>query len=132
MPTYEIECPKCGELAEIFRSIEQRHDTPECFSCQTKMKVIISAVKGFVDFPAATGGYQSPATGKWIDTSAKRKDDFKESKTRPWEGKEQEVKEMERQQMYREQKEDKKLDDTVRSAYYALTPEQRKTLTNPK
>ncbi len=37
--------------------------------------------------------YQSPVTGKWIDTPAQRRDDLARSGSRPWEGMEREKKE---------------------------------------
>jgi hypothetical protein len=37
--------------------------------------------------------YQSPVTGKWIDTPSQRRDDLKRTGSRPWEGREQETKE---------------------------------------
>jgi len=135
MPTYNCQCPKCNEEAEVFLSFKQQEDPksfPLCFTCKTQMQQILYPTRGFVDFPAAGGGYISHGTGEYIDTTKKRKEDLRKSKSRPWEGLESEKREAARQNAYREQKEDAKLDDTVRKAYYQLSPEQRKTLTNPK
>lgn len=50
--------------------------------------------------------YQSPVTGKWIDTPAQRRDDLARNNCRPWEGLEQEKKEA----AVREQRMDADLD----------------------
>lgn len=50
--------------------------------------------------------YQSPITGKWIDTPSQRRDDLARNNCRPWEGLEQEKKEA----AIREQRMDADLD----------------------
>lgn len=135
MPIYECQCPKCEEEAEVSLTFTEQEDPknfPKCFSCKTQMLQILSPTRGWVDFPAAQGGYVSHGTGEYVDTTKKRKEDLRKSKCRPWEGIDSEKREAARQSAYREAKEDAKLDDTVRKAYYGLTPKQRKTLTNPK
>lgn len=72
--------------------------------------------------------YQSPITGKWIDTPRQRRDDLARSGSRPWEGREQETK-------YAQQREkdfDTMLDKTAEKAaiesWQQLAPEKKKVL----
>lgn len=54
MPLYEYECDKCRTYQTGMRRIEEREtENPWCFRCQQRMKLIISAVTGFVKNPAA-------------------------------------------------------------------------------
>lgn len=43
-------------------------------------------------------GYESPVTGKWIEGRRARREDLKRNRCRPYEGREQEVKEAARHQ----------------------------------
>jgi hypothetical protein len=70
-------------------------------------------------------GYQSPASGRWIETPRQRREDFKATGTREWEGMANERQHSERQKQYAEEKFDKALDHTVRSAWANL-PEAKK------
>lgn len=117
---YESECLCCGKRHEYVRSVAQYLDTPECCGQRTE-KRIYSAPMGIVDIPA----YESPASGKWITSRAERREDFKRTGTRPWEGKEQEQKEAARQKAYDEAKADAALDHTVRKAWQEL-PDSKK------
>lgn len=117
---YESECLCCGKRHEYVRSVAQYLDTPECCGKRTE-KRIYSAPMGIVDIPA----YESPASGKWITSRAQRREDFKRTGTRPWEGKEQEQKEAARQRQYDEAKADAALDHTVRKAWQEL-PDSKK------
>ena len=123
MPIYEAVCPKCGKYHEYVRTMSQCTDTPECCGVKTE-KRIFSAPFGVVDIPA----YQSPVTGRWINSRAERTEDLKRNGCRPWEGLEQEKKEAERQRAYQEEKEDAKLTQSVEMAYAQLKPEQRQAL----
>lgn len=75
-----------------------------------------------------TPGYVSPVTGLWVEGRKQRREDLKRSGSRPWEGKEAEMKEAARRQEYAEQRNDQVLDHAVRSSYYQLSPEQRRLL----
>ncbi len=70
-------------------------------------------------------GYQSPATGRWIETPRQRREDFKASGTREWEGMANEKAETSRQKAYSEAASDAALDHTVRKAWQNL-PEEKK------
>ena len=129
MPLYETECSACGAADDFTSSVADRHATPACAACGGKTKLVISAVRGFVQFPAAGGqGYVSPTSGKFIDTKRARTEDLKRSGCRPWEGQEQEIKEAKRQSDYAEKKEDAVLHDNVSKAYSELSPEKKKAL----
>ncbi len=69
--------------------------------------------------------YQSPATGRWIETPRQRREDFKASGTREWEGMANEKAETSRQKAYSEAASDAALDHTVRKAWQNL-PEEKK------
>ena len=44
MPTYQYECPECGEIKELYRRIKERNHTVLCPKCDlVKMKMMISA-----------------------------------------------------------------------------------------
>jgi putative FmdB family regulatory protein len=129
MPVYEVECTACQKEGEFVAKISDRDITPSCSHCGAPTKRIISAVRGFVYFPAAGGqGYVSPTSGKYIDTKRARVEDLKRSGCRPYEGFEQEKKEAARQVAHEEKKADAKLEESVRKAYYELPPEKRAVL----
>lgn len=120
MPIYESQCLACGKQHEYVRTMAHSHDTPLCCGVPTD-KRIFSAPNGIVDIPA----YESPATGKWITSRAERREDFKRSGCREWEGLEAEKKEAERQRKYEEEKQEAALDATVRKAWAQLPPSKK-------
>lgn len=126
---YEAECVGCSAIYEYHSSMDGRHEnTPVC-NCGEKTRLIISAVRGFVKFPAAGGqGYVSETTGKYIDTERARRDDLKRSNCRPWEGMEQETKEAKRRQKYLDDAQDKKIDETIDKIAAQLPSEQKQAL----
>jgi hypothetical protein len=70
-------------------------------------------------------GYESPATGKWIETPRQRREDFKASGTREWEGMANEKAHSDQQKKYEEAKQDQALDHAVRTAWQHL-PDSKK------
>lgn len=70
-------------------------------------------------------GYQSPASGRWIETPRQRREDFKSTGTREWAGMADERQHSQRQKQYAEEKFDQALDHTVRTAWANL-PESKK------
>lgn len=130
MPIYEFSCLQCQQPGEFVSSIAERNATPPCSGCGGVTKNVISPVRGFVSFPAAGGqGYVSTVSGKFIDSKRARTEDLKRSGCRPYEGFQQEAKEVARQNAYEEKKSDVKLDAAVRTAYSQLSPEKRAVLT---
>lgn len=123
MPVYEYECGKCGRAEDAYRSIDERHDAPKCHG---PMKLVIGRAMGFVQ--QTFDPYVSPATGEVITSHAARKNDFAKSRSRPWEGKEQEQKEAARHRAYAEAKSDAKLHETAMRAFHQMAPEKRRVL----
>ncbi len=79
----------------------------------------------FGDLP----GYQSEATGLWVEGRRQRREDLKRSGCRPWEGLQQEKQEAARQQRYADERLDAALTRTASEAFYQLPPEKRRILT---
>jgi len=123
MPIYEARCEECGRVHEYHAKVERCHVTPFCCGFQTT-KVILSAPYGQVDIPA----YQSPISGRWINSRRERTEDLKRNDCRPWEGMEQEQKEAARRAEYQEQAEDAKIEKSVVQAWQSLTPEKQAAL----
>ena len=120
MPTYEAICLNCGAYHEYIREVAKCLDTPVCCG-EPSEKRILSSPMGIVDIPA----YESPASGKWITSRSERREDFKRTGTRPWEGMRDERLEAERQKKYAEEKFDAALDNTVRTAWANLSPSKK-------
>lgn len=72
--------------------------------------------------------YQSPVTGKWIDTPSQRRDDFARNNARPWEGMSEERKEADRRKAYQEQKADQALERTIEQSLRELPSEKKMAL----
>lgn len=124
-PVYSCECPKCGRERDYYATVENRNkEVPKC--CGKKMSRTVGACRGYVQKELAP--YISPATGQTITSHAQRRDDFKRSRSRPWEGLEQENKEAARKRKYREDKFDAKLEENARRAWHQLDPKKRAEL----
>jgi hypothetical protein len=72
--------------------------------------------------------YVSPVTGKVISGRVQRREDMASAGARPWEGKDQEVKEAKRRQAYIDQAADQRLEAAARKAWHSLNPDKRKHL----
>lgn len=123
MPVYESRCNECGKVHEYYQSAAKCYETPLCCGYQTQ-KVILTAPYGNVDIPA----YQSPISGRWINSRRERNEDLKRNDCRPWEGLEQEQKEAARRAAYDEQKQDAAIEKSVVEAWQTLTPEKQAAL----
>lgn len=97
-----------GELIEVTSDYVQEPVAPAVFG----------------DLPA----YESPASGRIIEGRRQRREDFKITNTRPFEGIEQEKKEAARRVAYEDAKFDRGLEDSVARAFYAMSPEKRRRL----
>ena len=73
-------------------------------------------------------GYQSTVNGIWVEGRRQRREDLKRTRSRPWEGLEQERKESERQKQYHEKKLEHSLTKAASEAYYQLPPSKRAIL----
>jgi len=72
--------------------------------------------------------YQSPITGKWIDTPSQRRDDMARNNARPWEGMEAEKKVATQRKAAEEKAADQSVENAVVSAYQALGSEKQQAL----
>lgn len=72
--------------------------------------------------------YQSPVTGKWIDSPSARRDDLKRTGSRPWEGREQETKEAARRAQEVDRDMDKLSEKIAVDAWRQLTEQHRQAL----
>lgn len=99
-----------GQLIEVSRDHEADPRTSGVLIC--------------ADLP----GYQSPVTGLWVEGRAQRREDLKRTASRPYEGREQELKEAARHDAYRDQKIDASLTRAASEAYYQLPPSKRAIL----
>lgn len=72
--------------------------------------------------------YESPIDGRVVHGRSGRREDFKRSQTRPYEGREQEAKEAARHAAYAEQHNDRSIDVSVRRALAELHPDTRRAL----
>lgn len=122
MPIYRWRCDNCGREDEGFRSIAERREAPEC--CGEVMQIVICPA--FVNADIAP--YVSPTTGRVVSSRSDRRDDLRRSRSRPWEGLDQERKEAERKRQYVDEKLDRKLDDGIRQIYHQLPPRKRRAL----
>jgi hypothetical protein len=73
-------------------------------------------------------GYESPVTGKWIEGRAARREDLARTGCRPYEGRDQEVKEAARHRAYAEQKFEQRLDEAAHRAVNYLSSDARRAL----
>ena len=123
MPKYEAVCLECGNYHEYITRVADRDNTPECCGEKTSKRILTPSM-GIMDYQPWQP-YESPASGKWITSKAERRDDFKRTNTREWEGIEVEKQEAARQLAYKEAEDDKKLDEAVGKAWASLTPEKK-------
>lgn len=122
MPVYRYGCKKCDHEEDGFRTIDERHDSPLC--CGDRMYIVICPSYVQDDIPA----YLSPTTGRVIGSRTARRDDLKRSRSRPYEGYEQESKEAARQRSYADAKFDKTLTDTAHKVWHEMPPSKRAIL----
>lgn len=80
------------------------------------------------DLPA----YQSPIDGRTVEGRRQRREDLKRSGSRPWEGKQAEMKEANRQRAYMAQHNEQRLHESAMRSFYELSPEKRRILTNSR
>ena len=80
MPLYEYLCLR-GHVVEEVRAVENRHDRCLCPCGSVAEKVILHAPRVFSDYE----GYESPASGKWIEGRKAREEDFARTGCRPYE-----------------------------------------------
>ena len=81
MPAYEYLCPN-GHVTTELRAVDLRSAPTSCRVCgHEARKAIISAPRVFGDFE----GYESPASGRWVEGKRQRREDFARTGTRAFE-----------------------------------------------
>lgn len=87
MPLYTFTC-NCGRRDTVFSKISER-DAPRRCSCGEPMQRVFEAPSVIPPMPS----YQSPVTGKWIDSPSARREDLKRSGSVEWDpGRRQDMK----------------------------------------
>lgn len=72
--------------------------------------------------------YQSPVTGKWIDTPSQRRDDMARNNCRPWEGMDSERKVAQSRVKSEAKAEDQALESAAVAAWHSLGDEKKSQL----
>lgn len=72
--------------------------------------------------------YESPASGQVISSRAQRREDFKRTGTRPWEGKAVEMQEVARRQSYEAAQNEQRYERAAATAWRDLPERYRRTL----
>ncbi len=80
MPVYEYRCPR-GHVTELHRPFAECYNPVTCHCGGFSERVVLTPPKVFGDYE----GYESPASGKWIEGRRARERDFAETGTRPYE-----------------------------------------------
>lgn len=80
MPLYEYRCDAHGKFSG-WAKMAERHMPQACPCCGMFSTYTISAPRVFSDYE----GYESPASGKWIEGKKARIEDFARTGTRPYE-----------------------------------------------
>lgn len=80
MPIYEFRCPQ-GHVFEVIRPVAEYRAPAVCSCGQDAERVVLTPPKVFGDFE----GYESPASGRWIEGRRARAEDFARTGTRPYE-----------------------------------------------
>ena len=114
MPIYEYQCA-AGHIFDAYATVAARHDPRLCRCGAACRKVILHAPRVFGDYE----GYESPASGKWIEGRRARSRDFEETGTRPYEAGEKEA--MLARQSANDRKLDAFADEAVESTLHELT-----------
>lgn len=115
MPLYEYQCER-GHVTTELRSVAHMHDPVDCPACGfPARRAIITPPRVFGDLP----GYESPATGRWIDGRRARAEDLARSGCRPYESGERE--ELVRRQAANDRAAERAVDEAVERSIHELT-----------
>lgn len=122
MPIYTYHCIRCDRVEEAYRSISNRHDAPECCGEKTQIHIVAPAVQP--DIP----GYESPVTGKWVEGKSARREDLRRTGCRPYDPEER--KDAKRWHAENEKVMDAKLEASAWKAWYSMSPDKRRRMTD--
>lgn len=114
MPIYEYQCPR-GHITERYSTVEARLAETACCCGKIAIRAILSPPRVFGDY----AGYESPATGMWVEGRRARVEDLKRSGCRPYEGGERE--ELVRRQAVNDRKTDAVVDEAVERTMNDIT-----------
>lgn len=72
MPLYPLKCKSCEARIDVFRTIAERNDLPNCICGGDFERILVApAVRGEIE------PYESPITGEVIDSREKRREEMK-------------------------------------------------------
>lgn len=116
MPVYSYACPTCGATSDAYRKVDDRHDcprclTPACYNGRMQLRIMPTFVRPDIE------PYESPIDGRVINSRVQRAEDLKRNGCRPYEGREQEQKEVDRQRAYAEAKRNEQLEASAHNAF---------------
>ena len=114
MPVYEYRCPE-GHTFEVLLPVAEYRKAQVCRCGLGAEKVILHAPRVFGDFP----GYESPASGRWIEGRRARADDLARTGCRPYEA--GETQDLARRQAENERQLDKVTDEVVERTLAEIT-----------
>jgi putative FmdB family regulatory protein len=114
VPVYEYQCPE-GHVTTALRAVVDRDRVPECPCGHLTRKVILSPPKVFGDYE----GYESPASGKWVEGKRARVEDLRRTNCRPYEDGERQA--FMKRQAQAEREQDRAVDAAVDWSLEALT-----------
>lgn len=123
MPTYDFDCPNCGNTeTDVLRSLAE-YETPfPCPQCGMLMKQRLSAPMIAMDYT----GYTCPVTGDWVEGRRAHRENLKKHGCRVLEPGERE--DVMRQRAAEEKALDAKLEQTVGAAIEAMPPRKQEQL----
>jgi putative FmdB family regulatory protein len=113
MPIYEFRCPQ-GHIFELFRPVAEYAAPARCPCGEAGERVILTPPRVFGDLE----GYESPASGEWIEGRRARAEDFARTGTRPYDPGEKE--EAVRQAATAERQLDRSIEGAVESTLHEL------------
>ena len=115
MPLYEYQCSK-GHVTTELRAVWQRHEPTLCPTCQAvAKKAILTPPRIFGDYE----GYESPASGRWIEGRRARAEDLARTGCRPYDPGEKE--DLLRRQKAQDAALDRAVDGVVEQTLHEIT-----------
>lgn len=121
MPFYTYHCKRCDAVQDGYRSVSQRHDSPDCCGEPTALCIVAPAVQP--DVP----GYASPVTGKWVEGKSARREDLRRNGCIPYDP--EMKKDAARTRAETERRDDAKLEAAAAHAFYSMPEAKRRQLT---
>lgn len=112
MPLYDYRCPEHGYF-DGYADMAHSSEPAACPACgQASPKVILHAPRVFGDWE----GFESPATGEWVEGRKARREDMLRSGCREWEGLESELRARAARERVAEAEVDEQIEEAVERA----------------